>query len=185
MDEKTINVQGSYIDVHDNENVYLNVDKAEVRMGQNATKEKETETTGLLLKVKPMFYGDEREANNFLNRIQGMKPTQITALVNQLVKEKKLSDLSCHRDLWQVLHDEGLYTKSESKLIKLVADEYGIDEATFLELETSLQTMAAIDREQAWLDTVDRPYREIEPISDELADRKIVIMESVRDLLDL
>lgn len=30
----TINVQGSYIDVHDNENVYLSVDKAEVSMGQ-------------------------------------------------------------------------------------------------------------------------------------------------------
>lgn len=30
----TINVQGSYIDIHDNENVYLSVDKAEVRMGQ-------------------------------------------------------------------------------------------------------------------------------------------------------
>ena len=30
----TINVQGSYIDVHDNQNVYLSVDKAEVRMGQ-------------------------------------------------------------------------------------------------------------------------------------------------------
>ena len=115
MDEKTINVQGSYIDVHDNENVYLNVDKVEVRMGQPCVAEKEsTENTTLTAKVKPMFYGDEREANNFLNRIQGMKPTQITALVNQLVKEKKLSDLSCHRDLWQVLHDEGLYTKSES-----------------------------------------------------------------------
>ena len=30
----TINVQGSYIDVHDNQNVYLSVDKAEVKMGQ-------------------------------------------------------------------------------------------------------------------------------------------------------
>lgn len=29
-----IYVQGSYIDIHDNENVYLSVDKAEVRMGQ-------------------------------------------------------------------------------------------------------------------------------------------------------
>ncbi len=29
-----IYVQGSYIDVHDNENVYLSVDKAEVKMGQ-------------------------------------------------------------------------------------------------------------------------------------------------------
>ena len=31
-----IYVQGSYIDIHDNENVYLSVDKAEVRMGQEA-----------------------------------------------------------------------------------------------------------------------------------------------------
>ena len=31
-----IYVQGSYIDVHDNENVYLSVDKAMVNMGQDA-----------------------------------------------------------------------------------------------------------------------------------------------------
>ena len=32
MAGNTINVQGSYIDVHDNEHVYLSVDKAEVKM---------------------------------------------------------------------------------------------------------------------------------------------------------
>ena len=32
MAENKIFVQGSYIDVHDNENVYLSVDKAEVKM---------------------------------------------------------------------------------------------------------------------------------------------------------
>lgn len=115
MSEKTINVQGSYIDVHENENVYLTVDKAEVRMGQPCVAEKEsTENTALTAKLKPMFYGNERSTNDFLNRIQGMKPTQITALVNQLVKEKKLSDLSSHRDLWLALHTAGLYDKSES-----------------------------------------------------------------------
>ena len=36
MAENKIYVQGSYIDIHDNENVYLSVDKAEVRMGQAA-----------------------------------------------------------------------------------------------------------------------------------------------------
>lgn len=36
MAGNTINVQGSYIDIHDNENVYLSVDKAEVKMGQQA-----------------------------------------------------------------------------------------------------------------------------------------------------
>lgn len=34
-----IYVQGSYIDIHDNENVYLSVDKAEVRMGQAVAEE--------------------------------------------------------------------------------------------------------------------------------------------------
>ena len=40
MAGNTINVQGSYIDIHDNENVYLSVDKAEVRMGQQMTSDK-------------------------------------------------------------------------------------------------------------------------------------------------
>ena len=40
MAGNTINVQGSYIDIHDNENVYLSVDKAEVRMGQQMTTDK-------------------------------------------------------------------------------------------------------------------------------------------------
>ena len=34
-----IYVQGSYIDIHDNENVYLSVDKAEVKMGQTVAEE--------------------------------------------------------------------------------------------------------------------------------------------------
>jgi hypothetical protein len=40
MAGNNIYVQGSYIDVHDNENVYLSVDKAEVRMGQQMAGER-------------------------------------------------------------------------------------------------------------------------------------------------
>ena len=36
MAGNTINVQGSYIDVHDNEHVYLSVDAASLKMGQRA-----------------------------------------------------------------------------------------------------------------------------------------------------
>lgn len=64
--------------------------------------------------LKPMFYGIAEEAKAFLMSIQGMKPKQITDKVNQLVGEKKISDLSKHRDLWKALHDWGLYDKSES-----------------------------------------------------------------------
>ena len=65
-------------------------------------------------KLKPMFYGQVEDAKAFLVSIQGMKPTQITDKVNQLVREKKISDMSKHRDLWKVLHDCGIYDKSES-----------------------------------------------------------------------
>jgi hypothetical protein len=65
-------------------------------------------------KLKPMFYGQIEDAKAFLVSIQGMKPTQITDKVNQLVSEKKISDMSKHRDLWKVLHDSGIYDKSES-----------------------------------------------------------------------
>lgn len=64
--------------------------------------------------LKPIFFGIEAEAKAFLESIQGMKPTQITAKVNQLVSEKKISELSSHRDLWTVLHDNGYYNRTES-----------------------------------------------------------------------
>ena len=73
--------------------------------------EKDEEITNLL---KPMFFGSEEEAKTFLVSIQGMKATQITDMVNQLVADKKISDLSKHRDLWKVLHDCGIYERSES-----------------------------------------------------------------------
>ena len=44
-----IYVQGSYIDIHDNENVYLSVDKAEVKMGQAAAEEVPATLTADLL----------------------------------------------------------------------------------------------------------------------------------------
>lgn len=65
-------------------------------------------------KLKPMFYGQIEDAKAFLVSIQGMKPTQITDKVKQLVSDKKISDMSMHRDLWKVLHDCGIYDKSES-----------------------------------------------------------------------
>ena len=65
-------------------------------------------------RLKPIFFGIEDDAREFLVSIQGMKPTQITDKVNQLVREKKISDMSKHRDLWKVLHDSGIYDKSES-----------------------------------------------------------------------
>lgn len=74
----------------------------------------EDATDAIIDRLKPIFYGSEQDAKAFLESIQGMKPTQITAKVNQLVGEQKISELSSHRDLWKVLHDNGYYNKTES-----------------------------------------------------------------------
>lgn len=44
--------------------------------------------------LKPIFYGNEEEARDFLKRIKNMKPPQITDLVKQLVSEKRFQ--TCH-----------------------------------------------------------------------------------------
>lgn len=72
------------------------------------------ENEGIVERLKPMFFGIEDDARDFLSSIQGMKPTQITAKVNKLVGERKISEISRHRALWSVLHDCGIYKPSEA-----------------------------------------------------------------------
>ena len=69
---------------------------------------------GLASTLASVFYGNAAAASTFLESIRGAKPTQVTALVNQWVEERKISPLSSHRDLWSVLHEAGLYAPSES-----------------------------------------------------------------------
>ena len=68
----------------------------------------------IVSRLAPIFYGIEAEARQFLHDIRGMKPTQVTAKVNELVAMRKISDKSHHRDLWTVLNGCGLYGKSEA-----------------------------------------------------------------------
>ncbi len=61
MSGNRIYVQGSYIDVHDNENVYLNVDKAKVSLDEKIMQREDhinSETlTKAVLAVQPYFWG--------------------------------------------------------------------------------------------------------------------------------
>lgn len=60
------------------------------------------------------FYDDASVAKEFIDEIRPMKPRQVTMLVNQWVRAKKISDSSCHRELWKLLHENGYYKCSES-----------------------------------------------------------------------
>lgn len=63
--------------------------------------------------LKNCFHGDQQQASDFVEKVRGMKSTEIVALVGRLVGRKVISDLSCHRDLWRALSDAGLYAASE------------------------------------------------------------------------
>ena len=60
------------------------------------------------------FMGIKEDALQFVSMARKMKPKQITDLVNAWLVMKKISSLSCKRDLWQPLYKHGIYTCSES-----------------------------------------------------------------------
>ena len=65
-------------------------------------------------RLKPIFYNNKDDVEIFLKEIKGMSPNDITDLVNRWVKEKRISKYGNSRkgELWTMLNDVGLYTKS-------------------------------------------------------------------------
>ena len=68
----------------------------------------------LIEKLKPIFYNNETDVRAFLKEIAGMKPGDITDLVNRWVQEKRISDYGSSRkgELWKILYDAKLYSRT-------------------------------------------------------------------------
>lgn len=64
--------------------------------------------------LKPIFFNNENDVRLFLKEISGMKPNNITDLVNTWVQDKRISDYGSSRkgDLWKILHDAKLYPRT-------------------------------------------------------------------------
>ena len=88
-------------------------------------------------------------------------------------------------DLLSVAYSDDQYDDAEKKLIRFIVKKLNVNEAEFLEMESSFLTLIDIQRESDWIKTTDRQYKEIEKVVNELADRKAVILESVHDLITL
>jgi hypothetical protein len=105
-----------------NGNNYYNND-----IGQESPTEGEEEVSllnnpDLVEKLKPLFYNNEANVNLFLNQIRGMQPSGITDLVNLWVKDKRISNYGYSRkgELWDILNDAGLYSKSRQNWCRRV-----------------------------------------------------------------
>ena len=88
-------------------------------------------------------------------------------------------------NLLTIAYSDGGYDEAERKLIKYIVRKTNIDKAVFLEMESSILTLMEIENELSWIKTTNRPYLVIEGMVNELADRKNVIFESVKDLITL
>ena len=88
-------------------------------------------------------------------------------------------------DMLSIAFSDGSYDETERKLIKYVAVRLNIDKAVFLELESSMYTLIDMEKELKWIKTTNRPYLTIEAMINEIANRKNVIFESVKDLIAL
>lgn len=88
-------------------------------------------------------------------------------------------------DLLTIAYSDESYDDAERKLLKYVVRKLNIDKAVFLEMENSILTLMDLEKELNWIKTTDRPYLVIENMVNEIADRKNVIFESVKDLIAL
>lgn len=88
--------------------------------------------------------------------------------------------------LWNLLaiaNSEGDYSTNEKRFIRYFAMKTRIDNSVRMEMEHTFSTLIAIEREEVWLKSSDRPYRVIEERVNELQDRKNAIMQGVNALI--
>ena len=88
-------------------------------------------------------------------------------------------------DLLTVAFSDENYNDSERRLLKYIVRKLNLDKASFLEMESSILTVMDIERELTWIKTTDRPYLKIESVVSELAQRKKVIFDNVKDMIAL
>lgn len=88
-------------------------------------------------------------------------------------------------DLLTVAFSDENYNDTERRLLKYIVGKLNLDNASFLEMESSILTVMDIERDLTWIKTTDRPYLQIESVVSELAQRKKVIFDNVKDMIVL
>ncbi len=87
-------------------------------------------------------------------------------------------------DLLTIALSNADYASAERKLIKHIVRVTGMEHSVFFEMEHSMKTIAAIEKEMKWIEQSTRPYAQVRPIVDELDKRRAAAMEGVRQLIE-
>jgi len=116
----------------------------------------------------------------------GVEDALLSSLVSSVVT--KTAILTPKLFVWNLLsiaYSDDNYDETERKLLKYIVRKLDIDKAVFLEMESSFLTLMDLEKELNWIKTTNRPYLTIEAMVNEIANRKKVIFESVKDLISL
>lgn len=63
----------------------------------------------LVEEICGVFYGNTEDAREFVRRARVMQPVEITQMVNEWVKARKISEKSRKSRLYKPLHNHGIY----------------------------------------------------------------------------
>lgn len=75
----------------------------------------------LIEDLKKLFYNDIDAAKDFIIKIASTnKNPEKARIAAEYVNNKKISDLSCKKDLWEILHNHGLYEPSLNNWCKSI-----------------------------------------------------------------
>ena len=114
---------------------------------------------------------------------------QIHDYVGDLIKEENFYQTEGVRAKWliwnllAIAYSEGDYSTNERRLMRYIAKKSGVDNTVLLEMEHTFSTLIAIEKEEEWLKSSDRPYKVIEERVVELSNRKDAIMQGINALI--
>lgn len=123
-------INGDSYDIHDNTGCTMNFGgKKKEREEEFADYEevddevpssKDCDDDAIIEELRGIFYGNKSNVCDFLNKIRSMKDTEICKYVKELVNETIISELSCRKDLWEILYNHRLYRAGYRNWLKQV-----------------------------------------------------------------
>ena len=88
--------------------------------------------------------------------------------------------------LWNLLsvaYSDGECSEEERKLVRYAGKQLDVDKAVISEMESTVNSLLAVEKEIDFVKNSNRKYSEVEAIVNELTDRKAVIMKGIHALI--
>lgn len=87
-------------------------------------------------------------------------------------------------DLVAIAYSDGSYGNNERRLLRYICRSLGVNEVLVSELENTIRTILALDKEEQWVKRTTRNYLTVEENLKEITARRNVVMKGLQDLIE-